>query len=252
VFGLADGNDGVVGISQTSGRSGVRGFNPSGAGSVTGVFGQTRSPQGLGVVGFGASGGVGTAGAGKIGLFGVGPVAGFFVGDVTVQGDLTCTGTKSAAVPAANGTLRRLYCLESPESWFEDFGEARLVRGRASVKIAADFKRCLGRGAYHVFLTPLGDCNGLYLAKRSQGTFEVRELGGGRHTLRFSFRVVAKRKGTEGKRLETLALPAPPALLSTKELKAMAVSDDRLRSRVQAASAARLKRRVKAAVRKKP
>jgi len=31
-------------------------------------------------------------------------------------------GPKSAAVPHPDGTLRRLYCVESPESWFEDFG----------------------------------------------------------------------------------------------------------------------------------
>ena len=37
-------------------------------------------------------------------------------------GNSAVTGTKSALVPAENGTHRTLYCVESPDCWFEDFG----------------------------------------------------------------------------------------------------------------------------------
>jgi len=46
---------------------------------------------------------------------------------------------KSAAVLHPDGTHRRLYCVESPDSWFEDFGEAPLECGEATVTLDPDF-----------------------------------------------------------------------------------------------------------------
>jgi hypothetical protein len=54
---------------------------------------------------------------------------------------------------------------------------------------------------YHVFLTPNGDCRGLYVTQKSPSSFVVRELGGGHSTLSFDYRIVAKRKGYEQVRL---------------------------------------------------
>jgi hypothetical protein len=47
--------------------------------------------------------------------------------------------------------------MESPEHWFEDFGSARLTRGRAKVKLDADFAKVVTLNGYRVFLTPEGD-----------------------------------------------------------------------------------------------
>ena len=47
--------------------------------------------------------------------------------------------TPVAAVSHPDGSHRLLYSLESPESWFEDFGEARLVDGKAEVRLDPDF-----------------------------------------------------------------------------------------------------------------
>ena len=45
-------------------------------------------------------------------------------------GNIGATGTKSAVVPAGDGNGHlTLYCVESPECWFEDFGSARLSAG---------------------------------------------------------------------------------------------------------------------------
>ena len=55
--------------------------------------------------------------------------------------------------------------------------------------------------AYHVFLTPKGDCKGLYIATQAPTSFEVRELQDGKSTIAFDYRVVAKRKGYERARL---------------------------------------------------
>ena len=76
-----------------------------------------------------------------------------------------------------DGSLRRLYSIESPESWFEDFGAQKLVKGRAEVRVDPKFAAVV-RGDYHIFLTPYGDSNGLYVARRSrQGLLGPRARG---------------------------------------------------------------------------
>jgi hypothetical protein len=101
-------------------------------------------------------------------------------------------------VPFPDGTQRVLYCMESPDLWFEDFGAAKLKRGRAVVQLDPDFTKVIKRGDYKVFLTPEGDCRGLYTRRRSAASFEVRELMGGKSSIAFSYRIVGRRKGHQG------------------------------------------------------
>jgi hypothetical protein len=102
---------------------------------------------------------------------------------------------KNGVVAFPDGTQRVLHCMESPEHWFEDFGTARLVRGRAVVRLDADFAKVVTPGGYRVFVTPEGDCAGLYVRGKSATRFEVRELQGGKSSVAFSYRIVARRKG---------------------------------------------------------
>jgi hypothetical protein len=93
-----------------------------------------------------------------------------------------------------DGSQRVLHCMESPEHWFEDFGAGKLKGGRATVKLDADFAKVIKRGDYHVFLTPRGDCRGLYVRSQGGASFEVRELAGGTSSVAFSYRIVGRRK----------------------------------------------------------
>jgi hypothetical protein len=61
------------------------------------------------------------------------------------------------------------------------------------VKLDADFAKVIKRGDYRVFLTPEGDCRGLYV-RRKIASFEVRELMGGKSNIAFSYRIVGRRK----------------------------------------------------------
>jgi hypothetical protein len=157
---------------------------------VPGVIGTSHSA--IGVYGFS------TGNAGVVGES-VNSFAGYFVGNVVVTGNLTVGGVispnpKLAVMPFPDGTHRALYCMESPEVWFEDFGTARLKRGRAVVKLDADFAKVIKRGDYRVFVTPEGDCRGLYIRRKQATSFEVRELGGGKSSVAFSYRIVGRRK----------------------------------------------------------
>jgi hypothetical protein len=139
-------------------------------------------------------------------------------GNVDINGNLTVNGTKSAAVPHPDGTRRQLYVLESPECWFEDFGEAPLENGRAEVDIDPDFAALVHADDYKVFLTPYGDCHGLYVSDRRQSGFSVRELQNGTSKITFGYRVLARRKDVKVERLARVKIPERPSSQDPSEL----------------------------------
>jgi hypothetical protein len=84
----------------------------------------------------------------------------------------------------------------------EDVGYGQLANGRAVVKVDAALADVTDvRPGYHVFLTPDGDCNGLYVESKTAAGFVVRELHGGRSTSSFEYRIVAKPLRSQGQRL---------------------------------------------------
>jgi len=205
---------GVYGQGGAGGAAGVWGAGGIGVlaqGSDTGVVGEGAT---VGVRGQGHTGVVAASSGqpGSIGLFASGnaanEMAGEFLGTVFILGDLIVSGLKSAVVPLADGTHRRLYCVESPESWFEDVGFGALVNGRAEISLDPGFAATVQTGQYHVFLSEYDGSNGLYVTARSATGFEVR--AGGAVDASFSYRVMAKRKDIEGARLQEVELPTPP------------------------------------------
>lgn len=129
--------------------------------------------------------------------------------DLLVSGNSTISGTKSAVVDV-NGEQRLLYAMESPEVWFEDFGSGTLENGVALIQIESLFAETVNLSDYHIFLTPLGDCNGLFIAEKTETSFSVQELGGGTSNISFDYRIVAKRLSYEDDRLELA--PTPPEI----------------------------------------
>jgi hypothetical protein len=136
--------------------------------------------------------------------------AGVFSGPVLVQGNFTVTGAKSTAVRGADGGLKRLYSLESPESWFEDFGSGKLTGGTATIQLEPGFAGVVKSDQYHVFVTPDGETEMLHVTGKTPSSFVVREGHGGTSNVGFSYRIVAKRKDIPGARLEHV--DEPPAL----------------------------------------
>jgi hypothetical protein len=191
VYGSSTGGDGVYGTS-------------AGASTPGGVHGFSNATDGNGVIGEADSG---TNAAGVWGISSQG-YAGFFSGSVLVMGNLAVSGAKSAAVKAADGNLHRMYSLESPESWFEDFGTGTLAHGAAAVQLAPDFADLVDTSSYYVFLTPTGETSGLYVSGQSPSGFQVHEAHGGSSNAGFNYRVVAKRKDITAPRLEKM--PPPP------------------------------------------
>ena len=122
---------------------------------------------------------------------------------IDVSGTLNCEGTVTAVVPTNDSTRKiSLYAVQSPENWFEDFGSGTLSNGTATIALDPTFTQTVNTGTeYHVFLTPKGDCKGLYVTDESATGFAVRELSGGTSNVAFDYRIVAKRSGYENVRL---------------------------------------------------
>lgn len=130
--------------------------------------------------------------------------AGYFVGHVQVTEDFFVSGSKNAVVKVDNGEYRSVYCQESPEVWFEDFGEGQLVNGRTHIEIDPLFLQTVTINNQHpmkVFIQ-LNDenCKGTAVKRGTTG-FDVIELLAGTSNASFSYRIVAKRKGYEDRRL---------------------------------------------------
>jgi hypothetical protein len=222
VTGLSDESVGVSGHSGNDvgviGVSDLIGPPVPNASMLAGVWGSSATRHGVIGTSNGRAGVVGYSET-NIGVFGKsGPTgywAGWFEGNVGVVGSLTAS-VKNAVVPFPDGSQRVLHCMESPEHWFEDFGSAKLARGRAVVKLDANFAKVIKRGDYRVFVTPEGDCRGLYVRRKSTNNFEVRELAGGKSGIAFSYRIVGRRKDIKQHRrfakfADPMPLPTRPA-----------------------------------------
>ena len=100
--------------------------------------------------------------------------------------------------------------MASPEGWLEDFGTGQLTNGHAEVKLASDFAEIVDSDLFHVFLTPQGESNSLYVKAKNTIGFEVQEQQGGTSSITFSYRVVAKHRNNPGDRLARIPLPGRP------------------------------------------
>jgi hypothetical protein len=188
VQGKSTGGPGVEGVSVNS--LGVRGTSTNFVGVVGistnnhGLYGFTSSPSGVALVGDNGGGGL----------------AGVFNGRVEVYGSFQVFGVKNAVLKMPDGTNALVYCQESPEPYFEDFGRAQLVGGVANVPIERDFAGLVAGGDYRVTVTPEGLSNHLFVSRRTPTGFEVREGNNGVSNVSFTYRIVTKRKDVEGKR----------------------------------------------------
>ena len=221
-------------VSQTGQATGIYGASLSVTG--TGILGQSVRESNtymasagtvpMGVYGdTGAAGGVGVLGTADSGyaVYGLNNgsyVTGLFINQssaasyaleagtfsrhctIDTSGDLQCTGSTSAVAALPDQRQVRLYAVQSPENWFEDFGSGQLSNGRAVITLEPTFAQTVNTGAeYHVFLTPNGDSRGLYVTGKNATSFEVHEQGGGTSSVTFDYRIVARRTGYENVRL---------------------------------------------------
>ncbi|MBN1425676.1 hypothetical protein JXA88_14060 [Candidatus Fermentibacteria bacterium] len=190
-------NDAIVEGSNASTGSasyGLLGRSTAASGVTCGVCGTSASTVGVGV--FGAA----TASTGPTwGVYGRSfSPSGY---GVYYTGGLAGTGTKSCVVKTSQGPTL-MYCQESPENWFEDFGEGQLVDGHCHVELDPLFLETVTIDAANpmkVFVQLEDEESAGLKIRRGFTGFDV-EHGTSKTT--FWYRVVAKRRGFERKRLD--------------------------------------------------
>ncbi len=203
VKGWADENSlsstgiGVEGWTEARDGKGVFGWAVNSTGESVGVEGWTGGDEGRAVRGW-ATSGTGTT----YGVYGkVISTSGY---GVYYSGGLAGTGAKSCVVKTSQGPTL-MYCQESTESWFEDVGGSRLVNGEAHIELDPLFLETVtidNANPMRVFVQ-LHDENSKGVAvKKGPTGFDVIELGSGQSNGTFDYRVMAKRKGFEEKRLD--------------------------------------------------
>ncbi len=217
VYGSAPYSPAGIGVFGQNGSESTLGEAVSSAGFSSGVWGDGGTSNQFGVIGtatniggwFAASEGWGavvqnTSSTGVPFIAGYGSIVGAMSKycEIDSSGDILCTGTKNAAVPVDNGhRVVALSAIEAPQNWFEDAGEAEMVKGTAVVQLDSTYTQTVNTDTkYQVFLTPYGDCKGLYVTNRTANSFEVHELGGGTASLSFGYRIMALRRQYENVR----------------------------------------------------
>ncbi|MFN8525265.1 MAG: hypothetical protein U0821_19385 [Chloroflexota bacterium] len=201
-----------VGGAGIVGRGGLGGNGVTRTG--IGVLGQSTSAEGVrgestigpGTLGV-SSNGVGLFAVSHTnwGLYSQSPnYAGVFQGSVYIAGGLKLLGGFLTAVKHPDGSTRAAHSSVTTEPLIEDVGRARLANGAAHVDLEPSFAALAGSSDYDLFLTPYGDCKGLYVASRTATSFDVQELQSGVSTLDFGYRIVAKRRDADRTRLAKL------------------------------------------------
>jgi hypothetical protein len=227
VVGESDDAGGVVGISPANA---VQGWSNGTGGNSIGVTGW--SSAGAGVQGDSDTG-IGVCGRSPKGL------AAYFQGNVVIDGSFSVVGgTKSAAVRHPDGTQRLLFALESPESYFEDFGEVALTGESIVVPLDKDFAALVKRNKYQVFLTSYGP-EALYVRKRGTESFEIARVPGGKggklRKVQVGYRIVARRADLKPARLPKTKI-APPITRVT-EPSLPSITGKRSRAKAQSLAA---------------
>ena len=199
--------NGVTGTSSTAGGIagyGVEGNAPGKDAGVGGFNTDTTVNEAAGVYGFSSEGyGVygQTGSSSSYGLYSEGNA--FVDGEIFTSGgcQVGCTSTRHVAAFASRTT----------QPTIDDVGETVLRDGAARVALAADFANTIDLSKpYVVMLTPEGDA-ALYVASRTPRGFEVRQVGGGRSSIAFAYRIVAKPYGFRDERLPFKTVSDGPA-----------------------------------------
>ena len=195
--------------------------NSAGTYGINNAIGGGSGVLGYGFYGvYGVASSTSTASAGVYGsgqsLPGAGSYAGYFTGGqgLFVNANFSATGSKAATVPIEGGKeYRKLYSEEATEIWFADYGSARLSGGSATIVLDQTFLQTVTideKNPMKVFIQMNGESNPVFVTK-SNSSFNVLESVGGKSNATFDYRIVARRRGYEGIRMEKVEMPSFPS-----------------------------------------
>ena len=103
--------------------------------------------------------------------------------------------TVSCAVPDTAGKMVTLHCPETPEFYFEDYGEGKLVNGKAHIDIDPNLAKNIVISDKHplrvfIQLEDNETCMGVIVKNKSGTGFDVVELNGGTSNTPFQWHII--------------------------------------------------------------
>lgn len=101
-------------------------------------------------------------------------------------------GSVSTCVPDLNGNPVTLHAPETPEFYFQDYGQGKLRNGRAHIDIDPILAKNVAINEKHplrVFIQLEGDCNGVFVTNKTATGFDVVELNGGTSDVAFQWSI---------------------------------------------------------------
>ena len=192
---------GVLGAEQGGTYWGSLGYRSSGLLNY-GVYGTAAYASGAGFAANNLDAGIGGGFHGMVGAITRGNVIGQFnkgglfasynIGDVYTSGknvELVSNGTEM--IPA--------YAVTSTEAVIYKKGRAQMVNGTATISFDSNYSNLLGESPI-VTITPMGQCNGVYIESVTKNGFTIRELNAGNSSAEIAWIAVGDRvdaKSTE-------------------------------------------------------
>jgi hypothetical protein len=116
---------------------------------------------------------------------------------------ITGLGAVAEIVPTPNHGRVKLFCSESPEYWYQDYGTVQLVNGFAHVDIdpiLAEIIVADANNRIRVFATPVDMLNfeGIAVTNQTATGFDLVELNGATHSGTLDYQMVCKPKTNYG------------------------------------------------------
>ena len=116
---------------------------------------------------------------------------------------ITGLGAVAEIVPTPNHGRVKLFCPESPEYWYQDYGTVNMVNGRAHVEldpILAEVIVVDANNRIRVFATPVDMLNfeGVTVTNQTATGFDLVELNGATHSGTVDYQLIAKPKTNYG------------------------------------------------------
>ncbi len=105
-------------------------------------------------------------------------------------------GAVSTTVADTKGNQVVLHAPETPEVYFEDYGQGQLVNGKAHVDLDPTIVKNVIINEKHplrAYIQLEGDCNGVFVTNKTANGFDVVELKGGTSNITFQWHIVCNR-----------------------------------------------------------
>lgn len=133
------------------------------------------------------------------------------------NGNITCSGKKNRMVKTEHYGERLQNAIESPECWFIDYGEGKLVNGKAEIKIDPIHLETINTD-YKYIVRAWSD-DGTRVWCRKSNRHKKHFIVEGKADCDFEYEIIAKQKGYENVRLEEVVKEDSTSFSMSKNIK---------------------------------